>query len=288
MAAIVGSAGLQPTLEAVKSGKKILLANKESLVAAGQIFTDAAIYYNAEVLPVDSEHNAIYQCYAKNGIGVKGIILTASGGPFLNLDINKFDNITPEMACNHPKWKMGRKISIDSATMLNKGLELIEAYWLFPEVNNNIKIVVHPQSIVHSFVEYIDGSVLAQLSHPDMRIPIAYALGYPARIDSGAKNLDISQISSLNFYEPDLNKFPCIKLAYQALEQQQCITLNAANEIAVESFLNGKIKFVQIHQVIENILNRYTYQKPNNLEEVLGVDKYVRTLTCDYINSFML
>jgi 1-deoxy-D-xylulose-5-phosphate reductoisomerase len=288
MAAIVGSAGLEPTLQAVKSGKKVLLANKESLVAAGQIFTDAAKQHNAQILPVDSEHNAIYQCYNKNGIGVKSIILTASGGPFLNLELDKFQNITPEMACNHPKWKMGRKISVDSATMLNKGLELIEAYWLFPDTQNNIQIVVHPQSIVHSLVEYVDGSILAQLSYPDMRIPIAYSLAYPQRIESGAKSLDISQLTSLNFYQPNLEKFPCIKLAYQALDSKQCITLNAANEIAVSAFLENKISFLDISKVIESILNKYNYNQPRNIEDIIDIDKYVRNITEDYVNKVLV
>jgi 1-deoxy-D-xylulose-5-phosphate reductoisomerase len=287
MAAIVGFAGLEPTLAAVKAGKKILLANKEALVVSGQLFCAEVLRCNATLLPIDSEHNAIYQCYAPQGKDVKSIILTASGGPFLHMSHKEFDNITPEQACKHPKWDMGRKISVDSATMMNKGLEIIEAFWLFPQINSNIniqnikqkiKVSIHPQSIVHSLVEYIDGSILAQMSNPDMRIPIAYGLAYPERIESGVSPLDINNLYKLEFMHADERKFPCLNLAYNALIEQQSITLNAANEIAVEAFLHNKIKFTQISEHVEQALNSYRYTMPNNLEDILAIDNEVRAI----------
>ncbi len=284
MSSIVGIAGLKPTFAAAKAGKTILLANKESLVVSGNILMDITKTNNSKIIPIDSEHNAIFQCYANKGKDVRSIILTASGGPFLNIDITKFTTITPEMACKHPKWNMGQKISIDSATMMNKGLELIEAYWLFPQTQNNIKIVVHPQSIIHSLVEYIDGSIIAQLSHPDMKLPIAYGLAYPDRINCNVEYLDITTLTELNFYQPDLQKFPCINLAKQALEKKQCITLNAANEIAVEAFLQNKISFLDISIIIESTLNNFTYSQPKNIEEVLEIDKETRIISQKIIN----
>ncbi len=284
MAAIVGSAGLAPTFAAAKSGKRILLANKESLVMAGNIFMQTAAENNAQILPIDSEHNAIYQCHThslQNNImqnNVQRIILTASGGPFLHTNLNEFEYITPEMACNHPKWKMGKKISVDSATMMNKGLEMIEAHWLFPHVQNNIDMVVHPQSIVHSLLEYVDGSILAQLSNPDMRIPIAYGLAYPQRIENGSERLDITRLTELNFMPIDNKRFPCIELAYKALEMQQCITLNAANEVAVQAFLEQRIQFMDIYKVVFNVLSSYSYQPVKHIDDILSVDKEVRII----------
>jgi len=286
MSAIVGTAGLKPTFEAAINGKTILLANKEALVAAGNILTQAISQYNAKILPVDSEHNAIYQCYNDSGKNVKSIILTASGGPFLHTDIKEFEHITPDMACKHPKWSMGRKISVDSATMMNKGLEVIEAYWLFPNTQNNISIAVHPQSIVHSLVEYIDGSIIAQMSNPDMRIPIAYGLAYPNRITCNTKSLDITTLTELNFYPPDLQKFPCIKLAYEALASKQCITLNASNEIAVEAFLNNKIGFKSIYKCINDTMMHFSYSQPENIEEVIDIDIEARNITKQILSKY--
>jgi 1-deoxy-D-xylulose-5-phosphate reductoisomerase len=262
MAAIVGAAGLPGALAAAAAGKRVLLANKEALVVAGGLFMETARRYGAELLPIDSEHNAIYQCLPQRGdalvadgapAGVSRLVLTASGGPFRERALDSLRDVTPEEACAHPTWSMGRKISVDSASMLNKGLEVIEAHWLFAMPAERISVVIHPQSAVHSMVEYEDGSVLAQLGNPDMRTPIAYGLGFPERIASGVGMLDLVKLGRLDFHEPDLARFPCLRLSFEALAAGQgaCIALNAANEVAVEAFLQGKLRFTDIPAVIE-------------------------------------
>jgi len=285
MAAIVGAAGLKPTLEAAKAGKRILLANKESLVMSGRLFIDAVRDNNAELLPIDSEHNAIFQClpsnYQKEGIervGVKRILLTGSGGPFRTTEINKLEQVTPEQACAHPNWDMGKKISVDSATMMNKGLELIEACWLFSTTPDAIQIVVHPQSVIHSMVQYIDGSVLAQMGQPDMRTPIAHALGWPDRISSGVEHLDLFDVAHLDFEKPDYERFPCLKLAEEAanISGTAPAILNAANEVAVDAFLNKQIKFTQIAKIVDMTLTKITSQKAENIDIVLKADSSAR------------
>ncbi len=254
MAAIVGAAGIRPTFAAARTGKLVLLANKETLVMAGRIFMDMVKQHHATLLPIDSEHNAIYQSLPHhfNGnlvaSGIRRILLTASGGPFRRISHAAFEQVTPEQACAHPNWDMGQKISVDSATMMNKGLEVIEAHWLFDAEPEDIQVVIHPQSIIHSMVEYVDGSVLAQLGNPDMRTPIAHAMGYPDRIESGVTSLDMFKVAQLDFEEPDLKRFPCLGLAYQALAVggNMPAVLNAANEIAVESFLKGRMSFTHL------------------------------------------
>ena len=292
MAAIVGAAGLLPSLAAAKAGKLLLLANKEALVMSGALFMDAVTQNNAQLLPIDSEHNAIFQCmparFQADGsnltgdglpqYGVKRILLTASGGPFRNTQIENLSNITPDQACAHPKWEMGRKISVDSATMMNKGLEVIEACWLFDTGPDNIEVVVHPQSVIHSMVEYVDGSVLAQLGNPDMRTPIANALGWPNRIESGVKSLNLIEIAKLEFEQPDHKKFPCINLAYQAINigGTAPAVLNAANEIAVDAFLTKKLAFLDIARVVENTLENVSVEQVENIEQLLLVDSQAR------------
>ncbi|MBI4005089.1 MAG: 1-deoxy-D-xylulose-5-phosphate reductoisomerase [Gammaproteobacteria bacterium] len=280
MAAIVGAAGLLPTLAAAKSGKRILLANKESLVMSGQIFIDAVREHQAELLPIDSEHNAIFQCMPSafnNGLkesGVNRILLTASGGPFRTTPLNELHRVTPDQACAHPNWVMGRKISVDSATMMNKGLEIIEACWLFNTTPDHIQVVLHPQSVIHSMVEYIDGSVLGQLSNPDMRTPIAYALAWPERIQSGVDCLNLFDIAQLDFEPPDLERFPCLRLAREAMQLGGTATaiLNAANEIAVEEFLNRNIRFTSIAEVVETTLAHVPSHTAATLEIILADD----------------
>ena len=286
MAAIVGAAGLLPTLAAVKSGKRVLLANKEILVMSGALFMDAVAENSAELLPIDSEHNAIFQClptkhrYGLNQIGVRKILLTASGGPFRDMPLNEMAAVTPEQACAHPNWEMGQKISVDSATMMNKGLELIEACWLFNASYKNIDTVIHRQSIVHSMVEYSDGSVLAQMGNPDMRTPIAYGLGWPERIDSAVAPLDLSAIGRLDFEEVDLVRFPCVRLAAEAIAEGGTATaaLNAANEVAVDAFLQRKIKFTSISEVVDRVLQRYEKVKADSVETILHEDQRARVL----------
>lgn len=300
MAAIVGAAGLLPTIEAAKEGKKILLANKESLVMSGDLFMQAVKAGQAELLPIDSEHNAIYQSLpdantsngGARGIygqhGVKEILLTASGGPFRNKSRTELEAVTPDQACAHPNWVMGRKISVDSATMMNKGLEVIEAHYLFGIAPSNIKVVIHPQSVIHSMVRYVDGSVIAQLGQPDMRTPIAYGLAWPHRIDSGVKELDFLTMKNLSFEEANLEQFPCIKLAYQALDAggiMPCV-LNAANEIAVQGFLNGTNQFLQISEIVENVLNQMEPIKADSLETILSADAKARNLAQQVIRGF--
>lgn len=297
MAAIVGAAGLLPTLRAAELGKRVLLANKESLVMSGDIFMNAAIQGGAELLPIDSEHNAIFQCLPphftnpkhttlmKDRLGVEEIWLTASGGPFRNTPIDQLANITPDQACAHPNWVMGRKISVDSATMMNKGLEVIEAHWLFGLPLEQIKVLIHPESVVHSMVRYRDGSVMAQLGQPDMRTPIAFGLAWPNRIDAGVAPLDLTQLSGLHFTEPDLQRFPCLGLAFAAAKQggTSPTVLNAANEIAVAAFLEGRLPYLKIAQAVEFALNQLPGQKAGSLDEVLAVDREARLRTSDWI-----
>lgn len=292
MAAIVGAAGLLPTIEAAKKGKRILLANKESLVMSGDLFMQAIKEGQAELLPIDSEHNAIYQSLpdanTSNGgargiygqYGVKEILLTASGGPFRNKSRTELSAVTPDQACAHPNWVMGRKISVDSATMMNKGLEVIEAHYLFGISSSNIKVVIHPQSVIHSMVRYIDGSVIAQLGQPDMRIPIAYGLAWPNRIESGVKELDFLAMKDLSFEDAKLEQFPCLKLAYQALDAGGTMpcALNAANEIAVQGFLTDTNKFIQIPEIVEAVLNQVDAMKADSLEAILTADQQARNL----------
>jgi len=284
IAAIVGAAGLAPTLAAVKASKKILLANKESIVMSGQIFIDSAKESGALLLPIDSEHNAIFQCLPygyqcqSQRFGVEKIILTASGGPFLNRPIEQMDTITPQEAICHPNWVMGRKISVDSATMMNKGLEIIEAHWLFGISVQDIEVVIHPQSIVHSMVSYTDGSVIAQLSNPDMRVPIAHALAYPERVVSGALSLDLTAVGRLEFSKPDLQRFPCLKFAYDALllGGSAPAVLNASNEVAVQNFLDGRIGFFMIPQVIAYVMDRMPLCAISDIDSLIEQDTLAR------------
>ncbi len=284
MAAIVGAAGLRPTLAAARAGKKILLANKEILVMAGSVFMDAIRASGSILLPIDSEHNAIFQAlpcgYDGNlaANGVRRILLTASGGPFRNTPLDELQNVTPEQACAHPNWVMGRKISVDSASMMNKGLEVIEAHWLFNASADDIQVVIHPQSVIHSLVEYVDGSVLAQLGNPDMRTPIAYALAYPQRMEAGVEPLDLFKVATLDFVAPDFERFPCLALAYQALRAAGTAPalLNAANEVAVAAFLDKQISFLAIPRVIEAVLNALPVDAVECLEDVLGADAQAR------------
>lgn len=284
MAAIVGAAGLLPTLEAAKSGKRVLLANKEALVMSGKLFMDTVQENNAELLPIDSEHNAIFQCMPVDfssgfeKLGVKKILLTASGGPFRTTPLEQLFSMTPEQACAHPNWVMGRKISVDSATMMNKGLEVIEACWLFHTQTESIQVVIHPQSVIHSLVEYIDGSVLAQLGNPDMRTPIAYGLAWPERIDAGVERLDLFDIAQLDFVKPDEQRFPCLRLAREAMEQggTSSAILNAANEVAVNEFLNKRLRFTDIARVIETVLESVTHNEATSLDVILTDDQAAR------------
>src|SRR5712692_1620785 len=280
MAAIVGAAGLPATLAAAAAGRRVLLANKEALVMAGPLFMRAAHEAGAKLLPIDSEHNAVFQCLSGNPLrSVRRIVLTASGGPFRALPIDGLDGVTPEQACAHPNWVMGRKISVDSATMMNKGLEVIEARWLFDVAPERIEVVIHPQSIVHSLVEYVDGSVIAQLSNPDMRIPIAHALGYPERIDSGARPLDLTIMRNLSFERPDEQRFPCLRLAYAALRAGGTApaVLNAANEIAVEAFLGGRLPFTGIAGIIAETLAAVPPKPADELASVIAADAQSRS-----------
>lgn len=285
MAAIVGAAGLKPTLAAVEAGKKVLLANKEALVMSGALFMQAVRKHGAVLLPIDSEHNAIFQClptdYSRglNAVGVRRILLTASGGPFRQTPLGDLQHVTPEQACAHPNWSMGRKISVDSASMMNKGLELIEACWLFDAPPSKVEVVIHPQSVIHSLVDYVDGSVLAQLGNPDMRTPISHALAWPERIDSGVLPLDLFAIARLDFLPPDEQRFPCLRLARQAAEAGGTVPamLNAANEVAVAAFLNRRIRFPEIASMIDAVLNAQPAQPVDSLDAVLAADGVART-----------
>jgi 1-deoxy-D-xylulose-5-phosphate reductoisomerase len=290
VAAIVGAAGLAPALAAARAGKRILLANKEALVMSGAIFMDAVRDHHATLLPVDSEHNAIFQCLPREGSphgGVSKIILTASGGPFRTREAATLTDVTPDEACKHPNWVMGRKISVDSATMMNKGLEVIEAHWLFDLPGERIEVLIHPQSVIHSLVSYADGSVLAQLGNPDMRTPIAHALAFPERIDSGVAQLDLAQIASLSFEKPDHARFPCLALALKALDEGGIAStaLNAANELAVDAFLSRKIGFMAIAQVVDAVLNALPNRRPSGLDDVLEADAAARRAAADCIGK---
>jgi 1-deoxy-D-xylulose-5-phosphate reductoisomerase len=277
--AMVGFSGLLPTIEAIKKGKRIALANKETLVVAGEIVTGLAAEFNAEIIPVDSEHSAIYQCLiGENLKEVEKIILTASGGPFLNKEKSFFDTATVEEALNHPNWKMGNKITIDSATMMNKGLEVIEAHWLFGLPAEKIEVVIHPQSIIHSMVQFQDGSIKAQLGLPDMKLPIQYALSFPDRFNNNFTRTKLPFIQTFTFFEPDFDKFECLDLAYRALNSggnAPCI-LNAANEVAVEKFLTGKIRFSEIAKIINEAMNKIEHQTNPSLDEIIECDKRTR------------
>lgn len=284
MAAIVGAAGLKPTLAAAVAGKKVLLANKEALVMSGALFMDATAASGSVLLPIDSEHNAIFQCLPRDYCrqpgrhGIRKILLTASGGPFLDRAIDTLDQVTPEQAVAHPNWSMGRKISVDSATMMNKGLEVIEAHWLFGAAPEQIEVVIHPQSVIHSMVSYADGSVLAQLGNPDMRTPIAHALAYPERIESGVEPVDLARIAQLEFRRPDYERFPCLKLAFDALQAggSAAAVLNAANEVAVEAFLDRKIGFRKIPGLIAEVLERLPSAPVDSLDGLMAQDLAAR------------
>ncbi len=284
MAAIVGAAGLRPTLAAVEAGKRVLLANKEALVMSGALFIQAVRRHGAVLLPIDSEHNAIFQClpgdYGRGlaQVGVRRILLTASGGPFRETPLEALANVTPEQACAHPNWSMGRKISVDSASMMNKGLELIEACWLFDAAPSQVEVVIHPQSVIHSLVDYVDGSVLAQLGNPDMRTPIAHALAWPERVDSGVAPLDLFRVGRLDFQEPDEGRFPCLRLARQAAEAggSAPAMLNAANEVAVAAFLERRIRFTEIASIIDQVLNREAALAVESLDAVVEADARAR------------
>lgn len=292
MAAIVGAAGLRPTLAAVEAGKKVLLANKEALVMSGALFMQAVQRSGAVLLPIDSEHNAIFQClpgdYARGlaQVGVRRILLTASGGPFRETPQAELEHVTPEQACAHPNWSMGRKISVDSASMMNKGLELIEACWLFDARPAQVEVVVHPQSVIHSLVDYVDGSVLAQLGNPDMRTPIANALAWPQRIDSGVAPLDLFAVARLDFQAPDEQRFPCLRLAREAADAGNSAPamLNAANEVAVEAFLQRRIRFPQIPSIIEHVLNQEAVVAVPTLEAVFAADQRARSLAGHWLD----
>ncbi len=303
MAAIVGAAGLSSSMAAAHAGKRILLANKESLVMSGALFMQAVKDNNAVLLPIDSEHNAIFQSMPSqlmkansasstqmgslHDFGVEKILLTASGGPFLNKSLSELSNVTPDQACAHPNWEMGRKISVDSATMMNKGLEVIEASWLFNATADDIQVVIHPQSVIHSMVSYNDGSVLAQLGNPDMRTPIAHAMAWPERMASGVEQLDIFQVAQLNFQAPDFERFVCLRLAYDALRLGGTAPaiLNAANEVAVDAFLNEKIAFTQIARVVEQTMERLTVHNVNSMDVVLSADQQARIIANELLLS---
>jgi 1-deoxy-D-xylulose-5-phosphate reductoisomerase len=291
MAAIVGAAGIRPTFAAAATGKRVLLANKETMVMAGRIFTDVVKENHATLLPIDSEHNAIFQSLPQHfsgdlrAVGVRRILLTASGGPFRQMPLTALENVTPGQACAHPNWVMGQKISVDSATMMNKGLEVIEAHWLFEAVPEQIEVVIHPQSIIHSMVEYVDGSVLAQLGNPDMRTPIAHALGFPERIETGVNPLDMFKVARLDFEAPDFERFPCLRLAYQALASggSAPTVLNAANEVAVDSFLKCLMPFTAIPAMIEDVMQTIGRRDIATLDDVLAADGMAREAAREWL-----
>ncbi|MFD2179258.1 1-deoxy-D-xylulose-5-phosphate reductoisomerase [Veronia pacifica] len=296
MAAVVGAAGLEPTMAAVKAGKRVLLANKEALVMSGQLFIDAVHKYGAELLPVDSEHNAIFQCLPTEvqlnpgncdltKAGISKILLTGSGGPFRYADIESLRQVTPEQAIAHPNWSMGPKISVDSATMMNKGLEYIEARWLFNASREQLEVIIHPQSVIHSMVQYQDGSVLAQMGQPDMCTPIAAAMAYPDRVDAGVAPLDFSKVGEFTFMQPDFSRYPCLKLAIDACYSGQAATttLNAANEVAVAAFLNREIGFTQIAQVNDAVLQGADLWQPEGFECLMALDKAARLTASQWV-----
>nr|WP_207197014.1 1-deoxy-D-xylulose-5-phosphate reductoisomerase [Pseudomonas sp. TH08] len=292
MAAIVGAAGLRPTLAAVEAGKKILLANKEALVMSGALFMQAVRKSGSVLLPIDSEHNAIFQCMPRDfasglsSVGVRRILLTASGGPFRQTPMAELAHVSPDQACAHPNWSMGRKISVDSASMMNKGLELIEACWLFDAKPSQVEVVIHPQSVIHSLVDYVDGSVLAQLGNPDMRTPIANALAWPERIDSGVAPLDLFAVARLDFEAPDEQRFPCLRLARQAAEAGDSAPamLNAANEVAVAAFLDGRVRYLEIASIIEEVLSLEPVVALDDLDAVFTADAKARVLAEQWLN----
>lgn len=299
MAAIVGAAGLVPTLAAVKAGKRVLLANKEALVMSGELFIEATKRSGATLLPVDSEHNAIFQCLPEEvqanlgrcdlaASGISHILLTGSGGPFLTAELSSLAAMTPAQACKHPNWSMGPKISVDSATMMNKGLEFIEARWLFNTQKDQLKVVIHPQSVIHSMVQYRDGSVIAQMGNPDMRTPIAHCMSYPQRIRSGVEPLDFFKVGQLSFCEPDFNRFPCLALAIAACAQGQEATtvLNAANEIAVEAFLQGQIGFTHIAKVNEACLSSVPKRAMTSIDDIIALDAQTRIYAREQLAKF--
>lgn len=283
VSSIVGIAGLKPTYSAIEKGKTVALANKETLVTAGRIIRNKAKEKNAFIIPVDSEHSAIFQCIGKDREFVSKILLTASGGPFREKTLEELKKVSLADALKHPSWNMGKKVTIDSATLMNKGLEVIEARWLFDMAEDYIHVYVHPQSIVHSMVEFVDGAILAQLGVPDMRIPIKYSLTYPNRTMTGDSKLDFANISSLHFEKPDTNRFPCLKLAYEALKDgdSSCIVLNGANEIAVNLFLQGKIGFMEIYSIVANTLEKHIRTNIDNLEDIFQVDAWSRNIAME-------
>jgi len=299
MSAIVGAAGLLPTLAAVRAGKQVLLANKESLVTCGRIFMDAVRQSQSQLLPIDSEHNAIFQSLPETvqtqlGFaslkehGISRIILTGSGGPFRELPLNQFSDVTPEQACAHPNWSMGRKISVDSATMMNKGLEYIEARWLFNASAAEMEVIIHPQSVIHSMVRYCDGSVLAQLGSPDMRTPIAHAMAYPQRVKTEVEALDFCKMGAMTFGAPDYTRYPCLQLAIEASNTGQAATtaLNAANEISVAAFLNGELRFTDIASLNREVMEQLVSAEPDSVEEVLHIDALARARAKDKLRTF--
>jgi 1-deoxy-D-xylulose-5-phosphate reductoisomerase len=295
MAAIVGAAGLLPSLAAAKAGKTVLLANKEALVMSGDIFMQAIADSGAQLLPIDSEHNAIFQCMPagyKTGVRAKQarrILLTASGGPFRELPLEQMLHVTPAQAVAHPNWDMGKKISVDSATMMNKGLEMIEACLLFNMTPDQIQVVIHPQSVIHSMVDYVDGTVLAQMGNPDMRVPIAHSLAWPERFESGVEPLDIFEVRRMDFQEPNLERFPCLRLAYEAINAGGIMptVLNAANEIAVDAFLNERVRFTDIPVIIERCMQQFEVKPADSLEIILDVDKQARNLSNKIIDELI-
>ena len=295
MAAIVGAAGLVPALAAARAGKRILLANKEALVMSGALFMQEVEAHGATLLPIDSEHNAIFQALPAGferglqGSGVTRVLLTASGGPFRSKPLEELRDVTPEMACAHPNWVMGRKISVDSATMMNKGLEVIEAHWLFGAEAERIEVVIHPQSVIHSMVSYADGSVIAQLGNPDMRTPIAHAMAYPDRVDAGVRPLDLFEIARLDFERPDFERFPCLAHAYRALREGGVApaVLNASNEVAVASFLDGSLRFDRIAEVIARTLDAVPAAPADSLEAVFEFDRRARELAGGFVRGFL-
>ncbi|WP_409309633.1 1-deoxy-D-xylulose-5-phosphate reductoisomerase [Pectobacterium sp. B1J-3] len=300
MAAIVGAAGLLPTLAAIRAGKQVLLANKESLVTCGRLFMDAVVQNGAQLLPIDSEHNAIFQSlpeqiqqqlgYASLAQhGVERIILTGSGGPFRETAISALTDMTPDQACAHPNWSMGRKISVDSATMMNKGLEYIEARWLFNASAEQMEVIIHPQSVIHSMVRYRDGSVLAQLGSPDMRTPIAHAMAYPERVASGVSALDFCQLGALTFSAPDYARYPCLRLAIDACNQGQAATtaLNAANEIAVEAFLQSQVRFTDIAAINQQVVEQLNLSEPTSVDDVIAIDRWARQAATRVLAAYL-
>ncbi|MBR4771672.1 MAG: 1-deoxy-D-xylulose-5-phosphate reductoisomerase [Bacteroidales bacterium] len=287
LTAMVGFSGLKPTIAAIEASKTIALANKETLVAAGEIVTSLAKRYRAPIVPVDSEHSAIFQCLAGNCSPIEKILLTGSGGPFLNASKDEIYNATKEQALNHPRWKMGAKVTIDSASLMNKGLELIEARWLFNTSQDDIEVVIHPQSIIHSMVQFEDGTVMAQMSIPDMRIPIQYAIGYPLRRLLDTKRIDFAQLASMTFFKPDIERFPCLGYAYAALKEggnATCI-MNAANEVAVAAFLQGKIRFGQIPEVIDHTMSHSSVIRNADLESIYATNDSARKTAEGYVNK---